>query len=220
MKGRKPIAGACPLNTRVYNNQLRRQRQAELKARIAAATAELHAAKGGIATTYADIARHAGVSLPTVYKHFPTQDELFQGCTGHVISQAPEMPVKRILAAPDLAAAARLLVNAMEKQHLHFEPWLSWREDRVVPFLAGMSAGIRRAHAELVAEVFKTHGVRRGLREAVAAWESMLCFDFWHRLVHGHRLSRRAARRVLVQGLLALVEPAPDSHASSPRRTP
>lgn len=182
-----------------------------MKARIAAATADLHAVKGAMATTYADVAAHAGVSLPTVYKHFPTQDELLAGCTGHVIARAPEMPVEQILAAPDLPGAAKLLVSAMETQHLHFEPWLVWREDRVIPFLTRMLAGIRRAHAELVEAVLKAHGVRRGLREAVATWESMLSFDFWHRLVRAHGLSPAAARRVITRGLLAAVPPVPAS---------
>src|SRR5574340_1224790 len=100
--------------TRTYNAESRRRKQAELKARIAAAAAELHAAKGGSATSYADIAKHAGVSLPTVYSHFPTRHELFQGCTAHVAGKAPALPVETILAAPDLPAAADLLAAAME----------------------------------------------------------------------------------------------------------
>jgi AcrR family transcriptional regulator len=201
------------LKTRPYNNATRRRQQAALKARIAAATVGLHAEKGAVATRYADIAKAAGVSLPTVYKHFPTQDALLQGCTGHVTARAPELPVATILAAPDLPAAARLLVAAMERQHLHFEPWLAWREDRVIPFLAGMSEAIRRDRAGLVAEVLKAHDVRDGLKEAVAAWESFLSFDLWHRLVREHGLSRRAARGVLVRGLLAAAGPEPEAPA-------
>jgi AcrR family transcriptional regulator len=198
------------LKTRPYNNATRRRQQAALKARIAAATVGLHAEKGAVATRYADIAKAAGVSLPTVYKHFPTQDALLQGCTGHVTARAPELPVATILAAPDLPAAARLLVAAMERQHLHFEPWLAWREDRVIPFLAGMSGDIRRGRAALAAEVLKRHGVRKGHKDAVAAWESVLSFDLWHRLVREHGLSRRAARGVLVRLLLAAVAAGPE----------
>lgn len=198
------------MQKRPYDNTNRRRRQAALKARIAAATAGLHAEKGALATSYADVARAAGVSTPTVYKHFPTLDALLQGCTGHVIAQAPEVPVGKILAAPDLPAAAGLLVAAMERQHLHFDPWLAWREDRVIPFLAGMMGDIRQGRAGLVAEVLGRHGVRSGRREAVAAWESLLSFDLWHRLVRAHGLPRAAARRVLVRCLLAAVGPGGD----------
>jgi AcrR family transcriptional regulator len=204
-------AGAVALTTRAYNIETRRKQQAELKAGIAAATVELHAAKGAIATSYADIARHAGVSLPTVYKHFPTLHELLQGCTAHVIAKAPQFPVEEILAAPDLPAAAELLVAAMEQQHLHFEPWNAWREDRVLPFLAEMADGYREMQSSFVARLLAHHLGKRVRREMIAAGESVLSFDLWHRLVRSHGLPRPAARRVLVQFLLAVIEPAPTS---------
>src|SRR5687767_2873240 len=99
---------------RAYNNESRTQQQAELKARIAAAAAELHATQGALATSYAQIAQQAGVSLPTVYKHFPTMDELLEACTGHAAALAPPFPIDAILAAPELPAAARLLVDACD----------------------------------------------------------------------------------------------------------
>jgi AcrR family transcriptional regulator len=92
--GRSPRLKPEPITT-----NFARQQHAALKASIAAATAELHAEKGAIATTYADIAKRAGVSLPTVYSHFPTQNELLQGCTAHVIAKAPTLPLEKIQAA-------------------------------------------------------------------------------------------------------------------------
>ena len=195
--------------TRPYNSKARLRQQAERKARIAASTAELHAAKGVAATSYADIASKAGVSLPTVHSHFPTQNELLQGCTGHVVAQAPQLPVEAIFAAVGLAAAADRLVSAMEQQHLHFEPWLSRREDGVIPFLAEMSAGMRRAHAKLVTQLLERHLGPGPRRDLIAGWESVLSFDLWHRLQRGHGLPRAAVRRILVQCLLALAEDQP-----------
>ena len=206
------------MKTRAYNIETRRKQQDELKAGIAAATVELHAAKGAIATSYADIARHAGVSLPTVYKHFPTLHELLQGCTAHVIAKAPQFPFEEILAAPDLPAAAELLVAAMEQQHLHFEPWLTWREDSVIPFLAEMAGGFREMQSSFVAKLLAHHLGKRVRREMIAGWESVLSFDLWHRLVRSHGLPRPAARRVLVQFLLAVIEPAPTSPTTTGSR--
>lgn len=209
------------MKTRAYNNESRRRKQAALKERIAAATAKLHAAKGVTSTSYADIARQAGVSQPTVYRHFPTQDELLQGCTAHVMARAPSLPVADILAATDLPAAAARLVDAMEQQHLHFEPWLAWREDRVIPFLAGMAAELRQSQAALLAKVLASHEVQGSQRELVATWESVLSFDLWHRLAREHRLARAAVRRTLVQCLLAVAGPAPASSSNpGPGRTP
>jgi AcrR family transcriptional regulator len=197
--------------TRAYNSELRLRKQAELKARIAAAAAKLHAEKGASATSYADIASRAKVSLPTVYAHFPGERELIQGCTSHVAAKAPSLPVEQVLAATDLRAAAELLVDALERQHLHFEPWLAWREDRVVPFLAEFSGHVRDELSALIAKVLRRHLGPGEHREIVAAWESALSFDFWHRLARGHRLSRSAVRRVIVQCLRALAATQPPS---------
>src|SRR5574340_1249431 len=113
--------------TRPYNSELRQRKQAELKERIAAAAAALHARRGANATSYADIAAEAKVSLPTVYAHFPTQRELLVGCTQHVGAKAPVLPADNVLAAPDLRSAAEMLVAAIDALHAYFEPWLSWR---------------------------------------------------------------------------------------------
>ena len=89
---------------RPYNSELRQRKHEELKARIAAATAELHAARSASGTSYADIAAQAGVSVPTVYAHFPTQRELLEGCTGHVAAGAPKLPIED-LPNPSLIAS-------------------------------------------------------------------------------------------------------------------
>ena len=193
--------------TRTYDSALRLRKQAELKARIVGAAAALHAQKGATDTSYADIAAQAGVSLPTVYAHFPTQRDLLAGCTAHVGERAPALPVEQILAAPDLRAAAEMLAAAVDARHHHFEPWLAWREDRVIPFLAELSGERREQFAALIARVLRRHLGPGDHREAVAAWESTLSFDFWHRLTRGHRLSRPRARGVIVRALLAIVPP-------------
>lgn len=196
------------MTTRPYNSETRLRKQAERKARIAAATAALHAEKGGRATSYADIAAKAGVSLPTVYALFPTERDLLTGCTGHVGALAPPMHADAILAAKNLRTAADLLIDACEQRNLHFEPWWAWRENRVIPFLAELSAHGRDEQSALIAGVLKRHLGPGEYREAVAAWESALAFDFWHRLAREHRLPLAAVRRVTRQCLLAVVPAA------------
>jgi AcrR family transcriptional regulator len=193
--------------TRAYKSENRLRKQAELRARIAAAAAALHARKGALATSYADIAAEAKVSLPTVYAHFPTMDALLAGCTSHVAGRAPILPVADIVGAPTLARAAEQLVDAMEQQHLHFEPWLSWRENRVIPFLADLAGRVRDQRSALIARVLRQHCGPGGHRAAVAAWETALSFDAWHRMARGHRLSRPAVRRATLQCLLATAPP-------------
>lgn len=201
---------------RAYNNQTRQRQQEQLKARIAAATAGLHAEKGVLATSYADVAERAGVSLPTVYKHYPDLDQLVRGCTGHVRGQAPAVPAEAILSCPSLAAAVERLVDTMLRLHAYYEPWVVWREYERVPALAELAASTREHVTALCAAVLQRHEVTGDRRELAAVWESLLDFELWHRLVRLHKLSRAAARRRLIHLLLAAVGPQPA--ASSPSR--
>jgi AcrR family transcriptional regulator len=201
---------------RAYNTESRKQLQAELKARIARAAAELHAEKGALATSYADIAQRAGVSVPTVYNHFPSQDELMAACTGHAASLAPALPVEEILAAGNLDASARALVDAMDAIHLYFEPWLAWGEERLIPALSDMQAAGRKQLTGLITQMLALHAGDGDHRELAAVWESLLSFAFWHRLVRDHRLSRQAARSSIHQLLLAAAGSAPAASTLRP----
>jgi len=202
---------------RPYDSEGRQRKHAELKARIAAAAAALHARKGARATSYADIAAEAGVSTPTVYAHFATMDDLLAGCTSHVAANAPAFPSERILAAPTLDDAASLLTDALVARHQYYEPWLAWREDRVFPFLAGLAGSQREAMRALIARVVAGHLGPGAHREAVAGWESALSFDFWHRLARGHELPAAAVRRVIVHTLHALARPPTAAPKASSR---
>ncbi len=204
-----------PRRPRPYDSTLRQQKQAELRSRIAEAATVVHARKGALATSYADVAAEAKVSLPTVYAHYPTLDALLQGCTGHVASRAPALPVADILSAPTIEEAASRLAEAMERQHVHFEPWATWREDRVLPFLAALAARRREQVTALAVQVLRRHCGPGAHREPAAAWEAALSFDVWQRLARGHRLSRAALRRTILQWLMTAVPSKPSTGKTS-----
>lgn len=202
---------------RSYNRATRLAQQAELKARVAQAAAQLHKAQGVLATSHADVAREARVSVPTVYKHFPTVDELVQACSAHVAAQAPAFPAERILQAPDLAAAARALVKAMDVQHAYFSPWVVWREDHRVAALGALAARQRSELLGLCEAVLARHGGGGEHRHAAAWWQSLLGFELRDSLSRAHGISRAAYRRGLVRLLLAVAGPQPANvRASGP----
>jgi AcrR family transcriptional regulator len=194
---------------RAYNNDSRMAQQQALKDRIAAAAAELHAEKGAVATSYAEIAERAGVSLPTVYKHFPGLDELIVACTGHVAGQAPAWPAEAVLGAASLGDAAALLVEAMDRLNAHFEPWMAWNESRLIPALEQMAERERKQLTHFIGQLLAQHRAAGDLHELAALWESVLAFPHWHRLVRSHRLTRTATRRAQLQLLLAGTGPQP-----------
>jgi AcrR family transcriptional regulator len=206
--------------SRNYTPSKRLTQVVERQQRVAAATAELHAEKGQVATSYADIAHRAGVSLPTVYSYFPTQAALMSACTGHVAAGAPPLPVEEILAAPDLQAAAATLVISMDALHAYFQPWLSWRAEGAIPFVAELRINNRDRLTKVLVQLLSRR--RKGAPAAcAAAWESILSSDLWERLVRQHALPRAGVRALLIDLLLAALGPEPAAiRKPVPRRRP
>jgi AcrR family transcriptional regulator len=83
-------------NNRKYELKARAESQERTRQRIAKAAAELHEKVGPAETTVAEIARRAGVSRLTVYKHFPDNAALYPACSAHYANEHP---------LPDFAAA-------------------------------------------------------------------------------------------------------------------
>jgi AcrR family transcriptional regulator len=78
---------------------------ARTRQRIVDATLELHSEQGIAATSWDDIAARAGVGVGTVYRHFPSLDELIPAC-GEV--------TMRVVALPDPATVPALFEHAPE----------------------------------------------------------------------------------------------------------
>ncbi|MGE5117251.1 MAG: TetR/AcrR family transcriptional regulator [Betaproteobacteria bacterium] len=110
---------------RRYRSAVRQAAMAETVRRIVAATVELHAEQGSLATSHAQIAERAGVAVPTVYKHFPTRAALLPHCMGLVEQAAPPLDEAALLGAPSEQRVERL-VEAVYRRHAHFAPWLRW----------------------------------------------------------------------------------------------
>src|SRR5215813_2304510 len=62
---------------RPYRQRERADHVAKTRRRIAEAAAELHGTVGPARTTISAVAERAGVGRPTVYRHFPTEADLF-----------------------------------------------------------------------------------------------------------------------------------------------
>jgi AcrR family transcriptional regulator len=81
------------MSPRNYDMSRRAVAVAQTRRRILDATHQLHNEQGIAATSWDDIAARAGVGVGTVYRHFPSLDELIPAC-GEISMQ--------ILALPDV----------------------------------------------------------------------------------------------------------------------
>ena len=68
------------MTPRKYSMDKRKAAAEETRRRILEATLALHSEKGIFGTSWKDIAQRADVSVNTVYKHFPSLDELVPAC--------------------------------------------------------------------------------------------------------------------------------------------
>jgi len=75
------------------------------KRRIVEATMSLHDEQGISATSWDQIAERAGVGVGTVYRHFPSHDELLPACGAPTLAR---------LAPPDPASAPALFEGAAD----------------------------------------------------------------------------------------------------------
>jgi AcrR family transcriptional regulator len=93
------------MSPRKYDMTKRSAAAARTRERIVDAARALHGEQGIAATSWDDIAARAGVGVGTVYRHFPSLDELIPAC-GEITMQ--------VVAPPDPPAAPALFEHAAE----------------------------------------------------------------------------------------------------------
>jgi AcrR family transcriptional regulator len=100
------------LAPRRYDMGKRRAAVEETRRRIVEAALALHSEKGIFGTSWQDIAGRADVSVATVYKHFPSVDELVPAC-GELVYAITRPP--SLEDAPEIFAGARSLEGRLER---------------------------------------------------------------------------------------------------------
>jgi AcrR family transcriptional regulator len=140
------------MSPRRYDRRLRQAAAEETRRRIVRATAELHAERGPLGTRHAAIAERAGVSVPTVYHHFPTAEDLIPACTGLAAAHAPLRLDRRLFAgARGAPERLRRLADAVFRLRAYYAPWTRWiAEGTASPALREFLAAGRRAVRRLI----------------------------------------------------------------------
>lgn len=124
---------------RTYRSRIRAVATAHTRQAIIEAAVRLHAQ--GI-TELSAVAAEAGVSLPTVYNHFPRREELFKACIAHGRTIVPIPRLDQLASIRDPAAR---IVATVEEAYKFNEvimgyAWLSYRLQDTSPALAQVVA--------------------------------------------------------------------------------
>jgi AcrR family transcriptional regulator len=147
--------------------------------RILEATLALHAQKGIFGTSWQDIARRADVSVGTVYKHFPSLEELVPACGElvYAITRPPSLDD-----APEIFAGAGSIEERLERLvselfdfYERGTPYIETDfQERRLPAVAEWEAYMRATIAGLVREALDPAGPDE---RAVQAMSALLDFS-------------------------------------------
>ena len=199
---------------RKYDLGKRAESVEETKRRIIDATFELHNEQGVAATTLPEVAQRADVALGTVYRYFPTVDDLVVGCSGHVMAML-QPPRPQIFNGVDsVAERVRILVRerfAMYERGARQIEVARCEQDRVAA-LRGLVQQDAWQHADLVREAMRRFGRRaRIVNQAVALTD----FYVWWAFAN-NGVSTQQAAEIIAVAVLATITGASAQKESRP----
>lgn len=173
------------MSKRTYTKRRRAVAEAETRRRITEAAVALHESVGPALATVSEIAKHAGVTRPTVYKHFPNDAALLMACSatwdaGH---PGPDPARWRRLADPE--ERLRVALQDLYRYYADNERMLAnvLRDRELVPALdalhrEGMDPWLDEM-ADVLAADWAAQGRRR--RQLRALVRLMVDFFTWRR---------------------------------------
>jgi AcrR family transcriptional regulator len=192
---------------RKYELRQRAQTMEDTHRRIAEAAGELHGTVGPARTTVSAVAERAGVQRHTVYRHFPTEGDLYAACSGLFELRHPWPDVDAWTAIEDPRERLRIALDQLYRYYA--DTAYMWTRvlrdvhlvDAIEPTLAPFNELL--AHAvEVLSSGWGTRGSRQ--REVAAAVRHATDLTTWRSLVEHGGISRRRAAELM----LALVDAA------------
>jgi AcrR family transcriptional regulator len=178
---------------RTYRLGRRAEAADETRRRIVEATVRLHAERGIADTSMKDIAERAGVSVGTVYHHFPTYPDAIAACGAHVAEHAPAPTEAIFEGATSRAERVGRLADALFAYYERVPALASVRRDR---HLAGSLEQFVEQEAENRLELTaRAIGARkRDRRTALVA--ALVDLDVYRALRRQDFSTARAAERI------------------------
>lgn len=175
------------MSPRAYSIDTRAAAAEARKAQIVTCAIELFAEQTAAATTMEDIAKTAGVSPATVYRHFRNFDALAQACAETAFNIV-DIPTPQIAVAPfaDLPSLGEKLMRFIEIDCHCFERARTWlaaeRRERHLPAFERTVSREEAALAAIVNGLLEPVGVDDVTRTVVIA---LVDFPFWESLRRG-----------------------------------
>lgn len=179
----------------------------QTRQRILEATLALHSEKGILGTSWQEIARRADVSVGTVYKHFPSLDELVPACGElmYAITRPPSLED-----TPEIFAGAHSLEERLERLiselfdfYERGAPYIETDfQERQLPMVQEWEAHMRATIAGLVREALHSVGPDERTVQGVSALLNFSTFkSFMDR-----DIQKEQAEEIMYEALLCWID--------------
>ena len=170
---------------RKYQLKKRADDVAKTHRRITEAAIELHGSVGPSRTTLSAVAKRAGVERRTLYRHFPTEADLFEACSTHYFDVNPWPDVAHWRALRDPRERLKLALDELYAYYERTEPMLSnvLRDAELVDFAHDAIAPLHD-YLEEAAQVLATGWQARGRKRQLLTrtLRHVLAFSTWRSL--------------------------------------
>ena len=200
---------------RKYELKKRAEEMAETHRRITEAAVELHGSVGPSRTTMSAVAERAGVERRTLYRHFPTEADLFAACSSHYFTANPWPDLGNWRAIRDPQQRLERALDELYAYYERTEPMLTnvLRDAELVESARDAVAPLH-AYLEQTTEILTIGRRVRGRRRQIlqAALRHALAFSTW-RSLSTNGIERSDAARLVT----ALIEAADGDRRSSRR---
>ncbi|MEA2636671.1 MAG: hypothetical protein QOJ33_2431 [Chloroflexota bacterium] len=146
--------------------------------RVLEAAVALHGERGAASTRWADIAERADVALGTVYRYFPSYDELIPACTGFGLTMLRPPTPEIFGRATSVGGRVTALVDESFSFWERAYPWMRHREcdRRAIP---AVQAFHRRQEARFEGLVRAALGPLARRRRVLDATVSLSDYSSW-----------------------------------------
>jgi AcrR family transcriptional regulator len=197
--------------TRTYRKRQRAEREEETRRRITEAAVALHEEVGPARTTITDIAERAGVTRPTVYKHFPDEVTLFTACSGHYVALHPPPDPSEWAVMTDAEQRLRRAITELYDYYRRTESMTAKviRDAESLPALRQVVeqgwGPYMQTTRELLLRGWNARGPRR--RRLLGALGVALNFGTWQQLVRADGLDDREAAELMTALARSAVAP-------------
>ena len=196
--------------TRPYRMKRRAELEEQTRRRITESAVALHEELGPARTSISAVAERAGVRRSTVYRHFPSEDALFEACSSHWRAANPPPDPRAWAAIEDPGERTETALRELYAFYGRTEGMYTslLRDEPLVPVvhrLLGDFYGYLRAIQDIL---MAGRGLRgRAARRTRAAIGHALAFPTWRSLAREQGLADRdavALMRALVDAAAAV----------------